>query len=121
MSSSVLKLFGLGAILVLVCWAATGRADAAVFRDRAAFNGAAQNLHVIDFESVVNVEPVFEVDGVYFRNANRSPRIDTQQGNKVLVGDTVSEFTRLIIFLPPGTSAVGCDQFSTLMNDTMST
>ena len=115
MLSSVVKLFGLGAILVLVCCASTDRADAAVFRDRAAFNAASQNLHVIDFESVVNVEPVFEVDGVFFRNANRSPRIVTQQGNKVLVGETVLEFTRLIIFLPPGTTAVGCDQFSTPM------
>ena len=115
MLSSVVKLFGFGAILALVCCALTGRADAAVFRDRAAFNAASQNLHTIDFESVVEVEPVFEVDGVFFQNANRSPRIVVQQGSNVLVGETVAEFTRLTIFLPPGTTAVGCDQFSTPM------
>lgn len=115
MLSSVVKLFGSGAILVLVYCASMSQADAAVFRDRAAFNAASQNLHTIDFESVVVPEPVFEVNGVFFQNANRSPWIDTRQGSKVLVGETVIEFTRLTIFLPPGTTAVGCDQFSTPM------
>lgn len=98
-----------------------GRADATVFRDRAAFNAASQNLRVIDFESVVNVDPVFDIDGVFFENANRAPRIVTQQGNNVLVGETVIEFTRLRIFLPPGTTAVGCDQFSAPMIVSIST
>jgi hypothetical protein len=115
MLSPVLKLFVSGPILLLVCCALTGRADAAVFRDRAAFNAASQNLHTIDFESVMPVDPVPEVDGVIFRNANRSSFITVQQGSKVLVGETVLEFTRLVIFLPPGTTAVGCDQYSTPM------
>src|SRR5215213_5161466 len=121
MLSSIIKLCGSGALLVLVCCASIGRADAAVFRDRAAFNAASQNVRTIDFESVLNVEPVFEVDGVFFQNASRSPRIDIQQGSKVLVGETVGEFTRLTIFLPPGTTAVGCDQFSTPMIISIST
>lgn len=121
MLSSIVKLFGWGAVLVLVCFASSSRADATVFRDRAAFNAASQNLRVIDFESVVNVDPVFDVDGVVFQNANREPHIVIQQGNKVLVGETVGEFTRLIIFLPPGTTAVGCDQFNTPMIVSIST
>src|SRR5215213_365470 len=121
MLSSIIKLCGSGALLVLVCCASIGRADAAVFRDRAAFNAASQNVRTIDFESVLNVEPVFEVDGVFFQNASRSPRIDIQQGSKVLVGETVGEFTRLTIFLPPSTTAVGCDQFSTPMIISIST
>jgi hypothetical protein len=121
MFSSVVKLFGSFAILLLVCGALTGHANAAVFRDRAAFNAASQNLRTIDFDSVTNVEPVFDVDGVFFRNANRSPYIVTDKGNKVLVGETVGEFTRLTIFLPPGTTAVGCDQFSTPMIVSIST
>lgn len=116
MLSSIVKLCGLSVLLALVYCASTGRANAAVFRDRAAFNAASQNLHTLDFESLSTVDPIFEVDGVNFLNANpHSVRIGTQQGSKVLVGDTLLEFTRLIIFLPPGTTAVGCDQFSTPM------
>ena len=115
MLTSPVRLFTSGAIIVLVCCASAGRANATIFRDRAAFNAASQNLHTIDFESILNVEPVFDIDGVVFQNANRSPRIVTQQGNNVLVGETVIEFTRFTIFLPPGTTAVGCDQFSTPM------
>lgn len=116
MLSSILKLFGFGALLALVFCASTGRANAAVFRDRAAFNAASQNLHTLDFESVPSSVPIFQVDGIYFSNANpNSVHVETQQGSKVVVGDTLLEFTRLIIFLPPGTTAVGCDQFSTPM------
>ena len=120
MLTSVVRLFGCFAIIVLVC-GALSHANAAVFRDRTAFNAASQNLHTIDFESVQPVDPVFDVDGVFFRNANRSPYITTDKGNKVLVGETVLEFTRLTIFLPPGTTAVGCDQFSTPMILSIST
>ena len=121
MLSSVVKLFNSAVILALIWCASTGRADASVFRDRAAFNAASQNLRTIDFESVVNVEPVLKIDGVFFENANRAAFIVTQQGSKVLVGETVGEFTRLTIFLPPGTTAVGCDQFSTPMIVAIST
>ena len=120
MLSSVLKPFGFGAVIFLVCCAASGRADAAVFRDRAAFTAASQNLHVIDFESVGNFEGVLDVDGVFFQDPV-GMRIDTQQGSKVLVGNTVQEFTQLTILLPPGTTAVGCDQFSTPMIVSIST
>lgn len=120
MLNSVLKLFGLGAVLVLVCCTSFSRADAAVFRDRAAFTAASQNLHTIDFESVPAFEGDFEFNGVFFSNVS-SMQVVTQQGNKVLFASTVGEFTQLTILLPPGTTAVGCDQFSTPMIVSIST
>ena len=113
------KLFGL-VVLVLVCCAPVSQANAAVFRDRAAFNAASQNLHTIDFESVGNFEGVLEVDGVFFHNPS-SMQVITQQGSKVLFASSVGEFTQLTILLPPGTTAVGCDQFSTPMMVSIST
>lgn len=113
------KLFGL-VVLVVVCCTCVSRADAAVFRDRAAFNAASQNLHTIDFESVPAFEGDFEFNGIFFSNVS-SMQVVTQQGNKVLFASTVGEFTRLTIFLPPGTTAVGCDQFSTPMIVSIST
>lgn len=115
MLRSPAKLFVSGAILVLVCCASPGRADAAVFRDRASFNAASQNLNTIDFEHGAHVPDglgFLEIDGVFFRNANGVPLIVTgENGNKLLRAPTVIEFTRLTVFLPPGTTAVGCDQF----------
>ena len=116
MLCSVTKLFGSRLMLLVICCAA----NATVFRDRPAFNAASQNLHVIDFESVVNTDEGFNVDGVIFDNVV-SMGMGTQQGSKVLVGNSVGEFTRLTIFLPPGTTAVGCDQFSTPMIVAIST
>ena len=116
MLNYVLKLFGLGGVLVMVCCAANG----AVFRDRAAFNAASQNLHTIDFESAPAFENVLEIEGVFFSNVT-SLQVVTQQGNKVLFAATVGEFTQLTILLPPGTTAVGCDQFSTPMILSIST
>lgn len=113
------RLFGL-VVLVLVCCTFISRADAAVFRDRAAFNAASQNLHTIDFESAPAFENVLEIDGVFFSNVT-SLQVVTQQGSKVLFAATVGEFTQLTILLPPGTTAVGCDQFSTPMIVSIST
>ena len=119
MLSSTVKLFVSSAIVVLVCFFSLSRADAAVFRDRASFNAASQNLNTIDFESPANVPDglgFLEIDGVFFHNANLVPSIVTgQNGNLLLRAPTVLEFTRLTIFLPPGTTAVGCDQFNTPM------
>ena len=116
MLSSVVKLFVSGTIVVLVCCASPSRAAAAVFRDRASFNAASQNLNTIDFESGANVPDglgFLEIGGVFFVNANGVPSIvNGQNGNKLLLAPTVIEFTRLTIFLPPGTTAVGCDQFN---------
>jgi len=100
-------------IVVLVCYgASTDRADAAVFRDRAAFNAASQNLQTIDFESTPNIAPAPAIDGIVFQNLGSSPAIVTRDGNKLLMGSSVGEITLLTIFLPPGTTAVACDQFS---------
>lgn len=112
----MVKLFVSGIIVVLLYCTSLSRADAAVFRDRASFTAASQNLNTIDFESGANVPDglgFLEIDGVFFRNANATPSIVTgQNGNKLLRAPTVIEFTRLTIFLPPGTTAVGCDQFN---------
>lgn len=116
MLSSIAKLFVSGSIVVLILCTSPGRADGAVFRDRASFNAASQNLGTIDFESGANVPDglgFLEIDGVYFINASGVPSIVSgQNGNKLLRGSTLIEFTRLTIFLPPGTTAVGVDQFN---------
>jgi hypothetical protein len=119
------RLFISGAIVVLVCCTSFSRADAAVFRDRASFNAASQNLNTIDFESGANVPDglgFLEIGGAFFYNASGAPSsITGENGNKLLRAPTLAEFTRLTVFLPPGTTAVGCDQFNTPMIVTIST
>jgi len=118
------KWFLSGAFFVLVCCSSLSRADAAVFRDRASFNAASQNLNTIDFESGANVPDglgFVEIDGVYFRGFNLPTIVSGQNGNKLLNSSTVGEITRLLIFLPPGTTAVGCDQFNRPMIVSIST
>lgn len=113
MLSSFIKYFASALIAVVVCLGySPGRADAAVFRDRAAFNAASQNLRLIDFESGGSSGVFhFEIDGITFHNVGGSPQVGTEpNGNRVLFGATVGEFTRMTIFLPPGTTAVGLDQ-----------
>jgi hypothetical protein len=112
MLSPKVKLFGAAVTVVLVCCLSTTRANASVFRDRAAFNAASQNLRTIDFESVPQADAVPPVDGVVFESIGGSGIGTNAQGNKYLSANSVGEITRLIIFLPPGTTAVGCDQFS---------
>jgi hypothetical protein len=122
---SVVKLFVSATIVVLIYCTSLSRAEAAVFRDRASFNAASQNLNTIDFESGANVPDglgFLEIDGVFFRNATSEPSIvNGQNGNKLLFAPTVGEFVRLTVFLPPGTTAVGCDQFNTPMILSIST
>ena len=121
---SIVKLFVSSAIVVLVCCASVSRADAAVFRDRASFNAASQNLNIIDFESGANVPDglgFLEIDGVFFRSPNAASIITGQNGNKLLRAPTIGEFTRLTVFLPPGTTAVGVDQFNAPMIVSIST
>ena len=119
MLSSFPKLFLSAAIIVLVCCASVSRADATIFRDRASFTAASQNIHTIDFESGGNFPDnlgFLEINGVFFFSVGAGPSfITTQSGNKVLQSSSLIEFTRMTIFLPPGTTAVGCDQFSTPM------
>lgn len=111
MRSPAVKIFASCAILVFVWCASAERADAAVFRDRAAFNAASQNLHTIDFESAVAPD-IPDIDGVVFQSIGGQSIATGQNGTKVLVVNSVGEITRVIIFLPPGTTAVGCDQYS---------
>lgn len=124
MLNSPMKLFVSAVIVVLVSCASFSRVDAAVFRDRASFNAASQNLSTIDFESGANVPDglgFLEIDGVYFRGFNLPTIVTGQNGNKLLDASTVGEITRLLIFLPPGTTAVGCDQFNRPMIVSIST
>jgi hypothetical protein len=113
---SIVKLVFSGTIVVLLCCASLSRADGAIFRDRASFDAASQNLNTIDFESTANVPDAvgfLEINGVFFYNLNGVPSIVVgQNGNKLLQAPTVGEITRLTIVLPPGTTAVGCDQFT---------
>jgi hypothetical protein len=109
------------AFLLLLCLGAgtQARAGASVFRDRAQFEAAAQNLHTLDFETEAptrNRDGTTSLDGIYFQNISGPPDIiQTASGNKVLLGRTAGEITLMTVFLPPGTTAVGCDQFSTPM------
>ena len=110
-----MKLFSLAAVVVLVC---CDLAAGSIYRDRAAFNLASQNLRTIDFENVPRqFEHNPEIDGVFFHNLGGTPIIISWQNppGSVLHGQTVGEITLLTIFLPPGTTAVGCDQFTTPM------
>ena len=101
-------------LLLFVVW--PSQANAAVLRDRTVFNGVSQNLHTIDFESVVplDFELNHQVDGVFFESIG-GMGIGSVNGSRMLTGSTVGEITRLTVFLPPGTTAVGCDQFGSPM------
>jgi hypothetical protein len=91
-------------------------AGAAVFRDRAAFEAAAQNLRTIDFEGMRPGNLSFEatIDGLKFVNYLGFTGVGQGSGsnNTVLYASGVGEITQLTIYLPPGTTAVGLDQFS---------
>jgi len=112
------------AVLVglIYCGAWSSSVSATVFRDRATFNNASQNLSTIDFESV---RPDFdqqpEINGVFFRSLSGPARIISSGGSKMLLASTVGEITSLYVFLPPGTTAVGVDQFGSPMIVTTST
>jgi len=113
-----MKLFVSSAIVVLVCCSSFSIANATVFRDRASFNAASQNLNTIDFESGANVPndlSFLEIDGVIFRAANGPSIVTGQNGNKLMRAPSLIEFVRMTISLPPGTTAVGVDQLNTLM------
>jgi hypothetical protein len=101
--------------LSLFCLFSAPGAGATVFRDRAAFEAAAQNLHTLDFESVGPFDWWRDtIDGLHFGFMGFGGRVSTWPGvpGKVLVSVGVPEITLLRIDLPPGTTAVGCDQFA---------
>jgi hypothetical protein len=111
------KPFLLPALLIVVCFGAFPvETNAVVFRDRAAFSSASQNLRTVDFESVtpLALELDHQVDGIFLESIG-GMGISKVNGNNMLVGSTVGEITRLTLFLPPGTTAVGCDQFASPM------
>jgi len=109
--------------LSLFCLFLAPGAGATVFRDRAAFEAASQNLHTLDFESVGQFEWWRDtIDGLHFGFAGLGAYISTRPGQgKVLVANYVPEITLLRIDLPPGTTAVGLDQFTRPMEVVTST
>lgn len=112
MLSTLIKLFGSAIVLALFCFAFPARAEATVFRDRTAFNAAAQNLNTIDFQSTTIPEFGVVIDGLPFHSINGMSIGTEPNGNKLLAAHTIGEITRLNITLPPGTTAVACDQFT---------
>ncbi|HEY8227256.1 MAG TPA: hypothetical protein VIG25_18430 [Pyrinomonadaceae bacterium] len=118
-----MRIFWFAAVIALiVCGGSMCRVNATVFRDRAAFNVASQNLQTIDFESIPRFfENDRMIDGVSFNSIGGIGFGTGVNGNKTLVGQTVGEITLLTIHLPPGTTAVGCDQFTRPMIVSIST
>ena len=101
--------------LSLLCLFLAPGVGATVFRDRASFEAAAQNLHTLDFESVGPfVHWRDTIDGLHFGIVGFGGVISTWPGvpGKVLFSNDVPEITLLRIELPPGTTAVGCDHFA---------
>jgi hypothetical protein len=110
--------------LSLFCLFLAPGAGATVFRDRAAFKAASQNLHTLDFESVGPFDWWRDtIDGLHFGIVGLGARVSMWPGvpGKVLVSVGVPEKTLLRIDLPPGTTAVGCDQFARPMEVITST
>ena len=112
--------------LLLLCISAGSRSSAAaVFRDRAAFEAAAQNLHTIDFEGErreISGSGEYNVDGIRFLSTfglTVAPDLGTT--NTRLHAHTIGEITFMTVYLPPGTTAVGFDQFAKPMNISTST
>lgn len=108
------KLFCSAVSLLFVC----ASADASVFHDRSTFEAASQNLHTIDFETKpANFPNDRTIDGIRFVGFNGVEILDglPNAQNKILRAATVGEITQLIVYLSPGTTAVGCEQFSTPM------
>ena len=101
--------------LLFICLCPALSADAAVFRDRAAFEAAAQNLRTVDFESEQRLEHGlrYDADGILFLSSfGLSVGAPIGSTNKMLFAHTVGEITYMTIYLPPGTTAVGFDQFA---------
>lgn len=116
----------LSLLLLLCLYAVSPRgAEAAVFRDRAAFEAAAQNLRTLDFESVPSdLSRNNTIDGISFVNPigfGVGTTSLTGVPGKVLYASGVGEIVYLTIYLPPGTTAVGCEQFSRPMEVSTST
>lgn len=102
-------------VLICLCSGARSSAAAAVFRDRAAFEAAAQNLHTIDFEGgrrEISGSGEYDVDGIRFVSAfGLTVAPDFGTTNTKLHAHTIGEITFMTVYLPPGTTAVGFDQF----------
>ncbi|HEX8293847.1 MAG TPA: hypothetical protein VF570_18930 [Pyrinomonadaceae bacterium] len=111
--------------LSLLCLFLAPVAGATVFRDRAAFESASQNLHTLDFEDMRRGELPREatIDGLNFLNYIGYTGIAQNPGtdNNVLYATGLPEITVFYIILPPGTTAVGLDQFSRPMEVLTST
>lgn len=96
------------------------KAQPAVFTDRASFNAAATNLRLIDFDEPLTADRNRQIviDGVIFDNTFGAlfTSLTDHFSGRSLFATGAGEITQLTIFLPPGTTAVGCDQFTTPMD-----
>src|SRR2546421_3315032 len=106
-----LKVLALALFLVFA-----GHVKATTFTDRATFTAASQNLRSYDFNdqtptgNAITITSLV-VDGIVFTGFG-SIRIDTSgPSNKIVRSLSVGESTRLTVDLPPGTTAVGFEEF----------
>ena len=111
-----MKLSFFAVIVLLYCFGCPNPAAATVFRDRNSFNAASQNLNTVDFESLPpDLVIRSPIDGLTFNSINGPPSIVAGANGNMLYGASVGEITFVTIHLPPGTTAVGCDQFAAPM------
>ncbi|MEN3331217.1 MAG: hypothetical protein V7641_582 [Blastocatellia bacterium] len=111
----LLLLLSMCALYVL--FASTAEAGARIYTDRDAFIAASQNLQATDFEDQPlsrGSQPIV-VNGITF-SASQAVGINLRNGSKVVLGEGVPEGVQVIVTLPPGTTAVGFEQYSFPMN-----
>jgi hypothetical protein len=104
-------------LLLLLCLGTVRAAEAQtdVFNDRGAFNAASTNLRFINFDDqpLSRTSPPLTIDGLIFLNTFGPVGIRQTQhfSGRSFIAGGAGEITELVIQLPPGTTAVGCDQF----------
>ncbi|HWS88248.1 MAG TPA: hypothetical protein VN282_14855 [Pyrinomonadaceae bacterium] len=120
MSLAPKRALSLVSLLLFFVLAGSAASAQTVFRDRAAFEAAAQNLRTINFEGEPQTRSgalAYDVDGIRFLSSF-GLTVEAAPGStdKRLVALSIGEITRLTVYLPPGTTAVGLDQFARPMN-----
>lgn len=115
MSLALKRTLSLVPLFLFIAFAGQAASAQTVFRDRAAFEAAAQNLRTINFNDAPLLVSVtqYEEDGVRFVSAfGLDIGVLPGSTDKKLLARTVGEITELRIYLPPGTTAVGLDQLA---------
>ena len=91
---------------------------AVTFTDRDAFITASRNLRSYDFQDQTPTTSAFTittlvVDGIVFRGFGSLAVDVTPSNNKLVRSVSVGESSRLTVDLPPGTTAIGFEEFGT--------